>query len=125
MKLLSCRGTVLHTAAACVLLACATPAAAGAGAAAQAGGADSEQCAPGLALGGVGLAAGGQLRLTGNQANFGFHDRTVDSDQPGSDFLNQRFRGWVNVHDRESCRYGAYVQMEAGGALRGVRPLAA
>ncbi len=114
MKLLSGRGTVLHTAAACVLLACATPAAAGAGAAAQAGGADSEQCAPGLALGGVGLAAGGQLRLTGNQANFGFHDRTVSGEQPGADFLNQRFRGWVNVHDRESCRYGAYAQMEAG-----------
>lgn len=124
MRLLSGRGTVLRTAAACFLLACATPAAA-AGSAAQAEGADGEQCAPGLVLGGVGLAAGGQLRLTGNQANFGFHDRTVDSDQPGSDFLNQRFRGWVNVHDRESCRYGAYVQMEAGGALRGVRPLAA
>ncbi len=84
------------------------------GAAGQAGGEDGDGCAPALALGGVGVAAGAQLRLTGNQANFGFHERTIGSDAPGTDFLNQRLRAWVNVHDRESCRYGAYVQVQAG-----------
>ena len=108
--------TCPHVAALCIVAACAAPASAAAETGAQAEGPDGEQCAPApaLALGGVGLAAGGQLRLTGNQANFGFHDRTVAGEQSGSDFLNQRFRGWVNVHDREACRYGAYVQMEAG-----------
>ena len=89
------------------------PEAFGAAAAGQAGGAD-DGCAPSLALGGVGVAAGAQLRLTGNQANFGFHQRTIGGDAPGTDFLNQRLRAWVNVHDRESCRYGAYVQVQAG-----------
>ena len=90
------------------------PEALGGAAARQAGGTDSDGCAPSLALGGVGVAAGAQLRLTGNQANFGFHQRTVGGEPPGTDFLNQRLRAWVNVHDRESCRYGAYVQVQAG-----------
>ena len=58
----------------------------------QASGTGGDECAPGLALGDVGVAAGAQLRLTGNQANFGFHDRTIGSDPPASDFLNQRLR---------------------------------
>ena len=86
----------------------------GAAAGGQASAPGSDECAPGLALGDVGVAAGAQLRLTGNQANFGFHDRTIGSDPPASDFLNQRLRAWVNVHDRESCRYGAYVQVQSG-----------
>ncbi len=102
----------------CVAPATASPGAAPAGAAAArqaASGADADECPTALGLGGVGLSAGTQFRLTGNQANFGFHDRTVGSDPPGSDFLNQRLRAWVNVHDREECRYGAYVQLQAGG----------
>ena len=86
----------------------------GAGAGGQTNEADSDECAPGLALGDIGLAGGAQARLTGNQANFGFHDRTVGGDPQPSDFLNQRFRGWVNVHDRENCRYGVYAQVQSG-----------
>ena len=110
MRLFPGGETLVRAAAACIVLAWAAPSAAGA----QAKGADGEACAPGLALGDVGFAAGGQLRLIGNQSNFGFHDRTVAGEQSGSDFLSNQFRAWVNVHDRESCRYGAYVQMEVG-----------
>ena len=71
-------------------------------------------CAPALALGDVGIAAGGQFRLMGNRSNFGFHDRTVGPDQAPNTIGNQRFRTWVNVHDRTSCRYGGYTQIEIG-----------
>ena len=71
-------------------------------------------CAPALVLGDVGVAAGGQFRLMGNRSNFGFHDRTAGADQPRSTIANQRFRTWVNVHDRGSCRYGGYAQLEIG-----------
>ena len=71
-------------------------------------------CAPALALGDVGIAAGGQFRLMGNRSNFGFHDRTAGPEQPRSTIANQRFRTWVNVHDRTSCRYGGYAQIEIG-----------
>ena len=81
----------------------------------QAGPADAAVgCAPALALGDVGIAAGGQFRLMGNRSNFGFHDRTVGSDQAPNIIGNQRFRTWVNVHDRTSCRYGGYAQIEIG-----------
>ncbi len=90
------------------------PEAFGVAAAGQAGAPGGDDCAPSLALGGVGVAAGAQLRLTGNQANFGFHQRTIGSDPPGADVLDQRLRAWVNVHDRDACRYGAYVQVQAG-----------
>ncbi len=71
-------------------------------------------CAPALALGDVGIAAGGQFRLMGNRSNFGFHDRTAGPDQVPNTIGNQRFRTWVNVHDRTSCRYGGYTQIEIG-----------
>ena len=74
----------------------------------------ADGCAPVLVLGDVGVAAGGQFRLMGNRSNFGFHDRTADPDQPRSTIGNQRFRTWVNVHDRASCRYGGYAQLEIG-----------
>ncbi len=71
-------------------------------------------CAPALVLGDVGVAAGGQFRLMGNRANFGFHDRTAGADPPQRTIANQRFRTWANVHDRASCRYGGYAQVEIG-----------
>ena len=71
-------------------------------------------CAPALALGDVGIAAGGQFRLMGNRSNFGFHDRTAGPHQAPNTIGNQRFRTWVNVHDRTSCRYGGYAQIEIG-----------
>ena len=74
----------------------------------------ADGCAPALVLGDVGVAAGGQFRLMGNRSNFGFHDRTAGADQPRSTIGNQRFRTWVNVHDRASCRYGGYAQLEIG-----------
>ena len=81
----------------------------------QAGPADAGAgCAPALALGDVGIAAGGQFRLMGNRSNFGFHDRTVGPDQAPNTIGNQRFRTWLNVHDRGSCRYGGYAQIEIG-----------
>ena len=81
----------------------------------RAGPSDSaDGCAPALALGDVGIAAGGQFRLMGNRSNFGFHDRTAGRDQPPNTIGNQRFRTWVNVHDRASCRYGGYMQVEIG-----------
>ena len=87
-------------------------AAAGSG---QAGAADAAAgCAPALALGDAGIAAGGQFRLMGNRSNFGFHDRTAGPDQAPNTIGNQRFRTWVNVHDRTSCRYGGYAQIEIG-----------
>ena len=91
-------------------------AAAGArGGAERAGQSDSAAgCAPAFALGDVGIAAGGQFRLMGNRSNFGFHDRTAGPDQPPNTIGNQRFRTWVNVHDRSSCRYGGYAQIEIG-----------
>ena len=48
---------------------------AGSGQAGSSGVADG--CAPALALGDVGVAAGGQFRLMGNRSNFGSHDRTA------------------------------------------------
>ena len=71
-------------------------------------------CATTLAVGDVGLAVGGQVRLMANQANFGFHQTAVEPDRGTGSFANARFRSWVNVHDRQDCRYGAYVQFEVG-----------
>lgn len=76
-------------------------------------------CAPGVALGDVRIAVGGQYRLMGNGSNFGFHDRSVGENQPGNLIGNQRFRTWLNVHDRGACRYGAYTQVEIGHTALG------
>ena len=81
--------------------------------------ASDQPCAPGIALGDVRIAVGGQYRLMGNGSNFGFHDRTIGGEQPGSLIGNQRFRTWLNVHDRDTCRYGAYTQLEIGHTALG------
>jgi hypothetical protein len=54
--------------------------------------ASDQACAPGIALGDVRIAVGGQYRLMGNGSNFGFHDRTIGGEQPGSLIGNQLFR---------------------------------
>ncbi len=82
-------------------------------------GASGQACAPGIALGNAGIAVGGQYRLMGNGSNFGFHDRRIGEKQKGNRIGNQRFRTWLNVHDRTTCRYGAYTQVEIGHTALG------
>ena len=88
-------------------------------AAGQDGEAGRDACAPGIALGDVRIAIGGQYRLMGNGSNFGFHDRYVGENQRGNLIGNQRFRTWLNIHDRDACRYGAYTQVEIGHTALG------
>ena len=66
----------------------------------QDGDTHGDACAPGIAVGDARLAVGGQYRLMGNGSNFGFHDRHVGESQRGNLIGNQRFRTWLNVHDR-------------------------
>ena len=76
-------------------------------------------CAPGIDLGKARIAVGGQYRLMGNGANLTFHEQSIHSDQPRSSFANQRFRTWLNIHDRIDCKYGVYTQIEVGHTALG------
>jgi hypothetical protein len=73
-----------------------------------------EECTRGWSLGDVGLALGGQYRIMGSASNLDFHAAAVEEHAEAASFANQRFRTWLNVHDREGCRYGGYVQFEVG-----------
>ena len=79
----------------------------------------NSSCAPGVDLGQVRIAVGGQYRLMGNGANLRFHEQSIRSDQPRSSFANQRFRTWLNIHDRNDCQYGVYTQVEVGHTALG------
>lgn len=60
------------------------------------------------------VAFGGQYRIVADAANFDFHPRVILDDSPAQSFVNQRFRTWVNFHDRDGRTHGAYFQVEIG-----------
>ena len=74
----------------------------------------SAGCAPGVTIGELRVAVGGQYRLLGSGANVSTGDAPIHREQDRVSFASQRYRNWVNIHDRRDCRYGAYAQVEIG-----------
>ena len=64
---------------------------------------DDDACAPGVALGDVRIAVGGQYRLMANGSNFGFHQRQVGAEPSANRIANQRCRTRLNVHERAAA----------------------
>ncbi|RME02861.1 MAG: hypothetical protein D6805_08540 [Planctomycetota bacterium] len=65
----------------------------------------------------VGL--GGQYRVMGNSSNFDWHSKSISKKQPSSSFINQRFRTWLNLHEKKKQRVGVYLQLEIGHNMWG------
>lgn len=60
---------------------------------------------------------GGQYRIMGNSANFGWHPDTIGSDEETRSFFNQRFRTWLDVRANENI--AGYLQVEIGHVMWG------
>lgn len=69
---------------------------------------------PGVSLSDYGIAFGVQFRAMASFSNFDFHPQSVSNNQPALTVLNQRFRTWINFHDRDDKDHGVYFQVEIG-----------
>jgi hypothetical protein len=78
---------------------------------------DIARCSTGWDIGDARVSVGGQHRLMVDGSNFTFHEDRVGT-APAS-VAAQRSRTWFNLHDRESCRFGVYIQAEVGHLFLG------
>ncbi|RME78690.1 MAG: hypothetical protein D6785_11890 [Planctomycetota bacterium] len=67
----------------------------------------------------LGVGLGGQYRIMGNASNFGWHAKTLTRDQTSTSFINQRFRTWLNLHEKQAKNVGVYFQLEIGHNMWG------
>ena len=67
----------------------------------------------------LGIALGGQYRVMANGSNSSWHAKTLSCDQRSENFVNQRFRTWLNFYEKQEKRLGVYFQLEIGHNLWG------